>query len=106
MNHRLASRLLTMLLAGILIGVLVHRDNEHSRQLGRQAYIDRQAADFDSNKTEPQSAVLMIFVGILLTSAFFGLYELIVFLFAAGFKKLLPPPASQPPSAPTYHPFG
>ena len=106
MNHRLASRLSAILLIGIFVGILIRRDNEKWRQLGREAYIDHQLADFNSNKTEPQPAALMIFASIILSALVFGLYELLVFLFSAIFKKLLPPPTiAQPPPAPTYHPF-
>ena len=106
MNHRLASRLLTILLIGILFGVLINRDNEKWRRLGREAYIDHQLAEFNSNKAEPPSPAIMIIASVILSAFLFGLYELLVFLLSAAVRKLFPEPAGpQPPSPSTYHPF-
>jgi hypothetical protein len=96
-----------MLLIGVLFGLYVHGDNKKWSQLGRQAYIDHELEDFDSNKAEPHPAVFMIIGSIFVTSAFFGVYELIVFLISAIFKKLLPSASSQPlAQTPTHYPFG
>src|SRR6266481_3175921 len=105
MNPRLASTLIAIVLIGIVIGVLIHRDNEKWRRLGREAYIDHQLADFNSGMAEPQSATLMVFVSILLTATIFGAYELLVFVLFALISKTFPAAAAhQPPPAPS-HPF-
>jgi hypothetical protein len=90
MNHRLASRVITILLLGFLFGLYIHGDNKKWSQLGRQAYIDHELEDFDSTKAEPHPAIFMIIGSIVVTSAFFGLYELLVFLLSAIFKRVLP----------------
>jgi hypothetical protein len=107
-NYRLASRIITVLLIGVLFGLYVHGDNKKWSQLGRQAYMDHELADFESIKAEPQPAVFMIIGSIIVTAAFFGVYELIVFVLSAIFRKLLPPPNHQPPPAPapSHYPFG
>ena len=106
MNHRLASRLIVMLLIGILFGLCVHSDQKKWSQLGRQAYIDHELADFDSSKAQPQPAVIMVIGSVIVTALFFGIYELIVWVFSAVFKKLLSPAQSpQSPPAPVHHPF-
>jgi hypothetical protein len=48
----------------------------------------------------------MIIGSIIVTAAFFGVYELIAFVLSAIFRKLLRPPNHQPTPAPSHYPFG
>jgi len=101
MRHQLVAKAITITIFAVAFGLYVHRDNVKWSQLGREAFIDYQLKDFDSDKAEPTPAATMIIACLLLSFAFFGFYELISFLFAAALKRLFPPPPPIP-SVPTY----
>ena len=95
-----------MLLIGAVFALYTHSENKKWGQLGRQAYIDNELADFDSNMVKPQLGLAMIIGGCVVAVIVFGLYELIAFLFFEVFKRVLPfgRNQQQTPSLPS-HPF-
>ena len=107
MNHCLASRIAAMLLIGVVFAVYTHGENKKWGLLGRQAYIDNELADFDSNMVKPELGSGMIIAGCVVAAAVFGLYELVAFVFSELFKRMLPSDTNQQHTpTPPSHPFG
>ncbi|HEY1424699.1 MAG TPA: hypothetical protein VGF20_14695 [Candidatus Acidoferrum sp.] len=105
MNPRPVGRILATLLLGTVFGLYIHADNKKWSQLGRQAYIDHQLEDFDSNKATPQSKPVLMLGAMIVAAILFGAYELIALAFAAIFKSLFPASATQQTPPPPSYPF-
>jgi hypothetical protein len=81
------SKIITALLIGILLGGAVHHDHVKRGQLGREAYLAKQAVRFDKFFAEPPSVALEMFVGVILAGFAFGAYELVAFGLSKVLKK-------------------
>ena len=78
MTQRTRSRLLAALAVSVLVSVLAYRIDLHNHSIGKQAFLTETADVFD--KTYAQlHPVSHFFIGILITGAALGAYELIGF---------------------------
>ena len=90
MNPRLVGRILATLLLGALFGLYMHSDQTKWNQLGRQAYLDHETEDFDSNMANHQSKPVQIIGATIAAGVLLGAYELVALAFFRSFQEPVP----------------
>ena len=87
MRPHTISKLITALIAGILLGAAVHHNHVKKGELGREDFLAKQGVRFDKFYAKPPSIALEVFVGVIMAGCTFGAYELVVFGLSKIFKK-------------------
>jgi hypothetical protein len=85
MNNNKPSRIVAALIMAILAAYVAHIIDAHDNHLGREAYLAKQAADYDQQVAHPASIVYYLTSGLICSCLYIGLYELLVF----GIRKIL-----------------
>ena len=89
MNPHLLSRIIAVLLIGIVLGVTVYHQHDKERvkaqQLGREAYLAKEARQFDRLSTDPGPVTQWAAASVVASTCLFGVYELAAF----GILKIL-----------------
>lgn len=83
MNSYIMSRLIAILLIGILLGVAVYHQRDKARvkaqQLGREDYLARQSLQFDRLSTDSTAITQEAAASVVVSGCLFGVYELVAF---------------------------
>ena len=82
------SRIVAALIMAILAAFMVHIWDAQDHHLGREAYLAKQAIDFDEEVARPSSFSRYLIVGLFFSCLYFGLYEVLSFCIRKILEKL------------------
>ena len=88
MKSQVISRIVSAIFIAVLFGLYMHHDYVVRGQMGRDAYLAKQAARFDRHFANPDPVVVQLIAAVILFGIFFSVYELIVFVLAKIFEKI------------------
>jgi uncharacterized membrane protein len=95
------SRIFAVLLLSLVIGALIHHNQERGYHMGKQAFMDKQSQAFDKQYAKPHPAFAMILGMAIVLLPIFGIYELLASLIYKLIAALdSETPAQPPPIAP------
>ena len=79
MKPRTIGKLLSAVILGLLVSVAVNHEDGSRQQMGREAFLARQAARFDRRNAKPASVAVTLIIGVMMAGVAFGAYELVAF---------------------------
>jgi uncharacterized membrane protein len=77
MNKKILSRIIAALVMAVLAAVVVRILDSHDYSLSREAYLAKQATEFDEKVTHPRSFFGYLILGFIASCLYFGLYEVL-----------------------------
>jgi hypothetical protein len=88
MNRHLASRIITIVLFGVLFGSYIHRDYANWNLRGREAFLAHESQRFDRFIAKPHPRVFTVIGATITVAGIFGIYELIALGLSAALKAM------------------
>lgn len=88
MKSHTIGRIISAVLLGFLLGALAHHDQIKRGEMGREAFLAKQAARFDRHFARPDPLAAELFVGVIMVGLSLGAYELVAFGLSRILKKL------------------
>ena len=81
-------KLFSTALLGLVLGSAVHHDQMEREQMGREAFLAKQATRFDKYHAKPHSIALDLVGTVFIGAAVVGVYELLAFGVSKALKKV------------------
>jgi hypothetical protein len=86
--NRISSRIISAGILAIIYGCITHIIDVSKGQMGREAYLAKQAARYDRDFANPHSIVLYVIVCLILIGIFLAAYEIIAFIILKILDKI------------------
>jgi hypothetical protein len=80
MNSRIFGKLIAILCFAILYAWFANHTHNTRMEMGRDAFLAKEGEYFDKHYTHTHALPLVFIICLLLTSIFFGIYELVAFV--------------------------
>ena len=88
MRHRIIGWAITASTFGVLLAGAMHLEHLRGAHLGREAFLEKQAARYDRHFAKSDPIIAEIAVGVITTGIIFGIYELVATGVSQVFKRL------------------
>jgi hypothetical protein len=88
MSNNKLSRIIAALIMAFLAALMVHIMDAKEHHLGREAYLAKEAVDFDDETAHPSSFVRYLIFGLITSCLYIGLYEILSFFIRKILERL------------------
>ncbi len=80
MSNKMLSRIISIGILAIIAASVIHIAHTKEYQIGREAYLAKEATNYDHHFAHPDSIAGTAIASLFFISAFYAVYELIAFL--------------------------
>ena len=87
MKYRISAWAITAVIFGLLMAGGMHLAHAHRLQLGRDAFMAKQADRYDRIFSKPDHIVPQVVFCVFMSGAFLGIYELVTFGITSTLKR-------------------
>jgi len=87
MKPQIIGRIISVLILAVLFGLYLHHTHVTTGEMGRDAFLSKQAARFDKFFAHPPALPIEVVGSIIFFGILFGLYEVVALGFSKIFEK-------------------
>ncbi|HTR40726.1 MAG TPA: hypothetical protein VMH87_03850 [Pseudomonadales bacterium] len=91
MTNKIISRIISGGIWGILMGLWLYIDHSQGQQLGKDAFLVKEAARYDRHFARPESVIVDIIASLILFCILFTIYEIVAFAIFKLLEQINPP---------------
>jgi hypothetical protein len=88
MINKIISRIISAGIWAVFLGLLLHMDHVRWNQMGKEAFLAKEAARYDRNFADPVSVIIDVIACLFLLCIFLAIYEAIAFVIFKVLEKI------------------